>query len=73
MSRRQREGRGGRDFHGCGNAGCFYCGNRRQFDGETAEERAADIELEEDAKSFEVRFPPGGWVSREDMVRMGRD
>ena len=42
MSRRQREGRGGRDFHGCGNAGCFYCGNRRQFDGATRRELAED-------------------------------
>lgn len=47
MSRRQREGRGGKDHHGCGNAQCYCCGNRRPHDGETRPELVARLEQKE--------------------------
>lgn len=47
MTRRQREGKGGRDHHGCRQPGCPMCSNRRQHDGPTRDEHVAELEQRE--------------------------
>lgn len=53
MTRRQRQGRGGKDHHGCGNAKCGVCSPGRELLGITRQEKAA--KWEESEWDFEKR------------------
>lgn len=48
MSRRQREGRGGKDHHGCGRADCGVCSR-----GPRHSREAQDRQAVEEAREFE--------------------
>ncbi len=47
MTRRQRAGKGGKDYHGCGNPGCPVCSPGRDLLGPTRQELRADADLDE--------------------------
>ena len=57
MSRRQREGKGGKDHNGCGNKGCPMCSPGRDIVGTTMDEQRAQLELDEaQQEEQEMRF-----------------
>lgn len=61
MTRRQRSGRGGKDYNGCGQSLCWCCANARTYLGATRAERAAELELHEVDFSHEVLPDDVNW------------
>lgn len=62
MTRRQREGRGGKDYHGCGNPRCSVCSPGRDLLGPTRQEVASAEDLSDLDRSIE------GWIQFERML-----
>ena len=71
MTRRQRQGKGGKDHHGCGNTRCALCHwakNSAAGREPTRQEKAATIEREDDEQIINWQRDVQRWLADHDLA-----
>lgn len=71
MTRRQRQGKGGKDHHGCGKTRCWMCHPaKNSVDGRepTRQEKAATIDREDDEQIVNWQRDVYRWLADRDLA-----